>query len=82
MSMYEPIYKSEVARLMQQITAEYESAQHGLHGLSQGTAHHAFITQKMENMSACHEALKGLVGEQEAIKILAQALEQASDEGK
>jgi hypothetical protein len=26
--------------------------------------------------------LKGLVGEQEAIRIVAQALEQASDEGK
>ena len=80
--MIEQEYKSEVARLMQQITAEYESAQHSLHGLSQGTAQHAFITQKMENMSACHEALKGLVGEREAIKILAQALDQASDGGR
>jgi hypothetical protein len=80
--MHEPVYKSEVARLRQQITAEYEAAVRGLHGLAQGTAQHAFITQRMEQMATCHEALKGLVGEQEAIRIVAQALEQASDEGK
>jgi hypothetical protein len=74
--------ESEIARLRQQITAEYEAAVRGLHGLAQGTAQHAFITQHMENIATCHEALKGLVGEQEAIKMVAQALEQASDEGK
>jgi hypothetical protein len=74
--------QSEVARLMRQITQEYEAAVRGLHGLAQGTAQHAFITQRMEQMATCHDALKGLVGEQEAIKMVAQALEQASDEGK
>jgi hypothetical protein len=34
----------------------------------------------MENMGRCHEQLITLVGEQEAIKALAQALEQASNE--
>jgi hypothetical protein len=80
--MQESECKSDVAQLMQQITAEYEAAVRGLHGLAQGTAQHSFITQRMENMATCHEALKGLVGEQEAIKFVAQALEQASDEGK
>jgi hypothetical protein len=41
---------------------------------------HAFITRRMEHISICHETLKGLVGEQEASKIVAEALEQASSE--
>jgi hypothetical protein len=77
--MEEPANKSDIARLRQQIAAEYEAAQRGLHSLSLGTTQHAFITKRMENMSACHDALKKLVGEQEAIKILAETLEQAGD---
>jgi hypothetical protein len=77
--MEEPANKSDIARLRQQIAAEYEAAVRGLHGLSQGTAQHAFITQRMERMAACHETLKGLVGEQEASKLLAEALAQAGN---
>ena len=79
MNMHEPDCKSEVAQLRQQIAAEYEAAMRGLHGLAQGTAQHAFITQRMERMAACHETLKGLVGEQEASKLLAETLEQAGN---
>jgi hypothetical protein len=77
--MEEPANKSDIARLRQQIAAEYEAAVRGLHGLSQGTAQHAFITQRMERMAACHETLKGLVGEQEASKLLAETLAQAGN---
>lgn len=74
------VEKSEVARLRQRIRMEYEAAVRGLCGLTQGTAQHAFITRRMEHIGICHETLKGLVGEQEAIKIVAEALEQASGE--
>jgi len=76
--MDENVCKSEVARLRQQITQEYDAATRGLHGLSQGTAQHAFITQRMENMANYHAHLQQLVGEDEAIKLLVATLEQAN----
>jgi hypothetical protein len=69
-------HSSEVGQLRQRIRLEYEAAQRGLSGTAQGTAQHAFITQRLENMKAYHQALKQLVGEQRAIKILAEVLEQ------
>ncbi len=78
--MDEPARRSEIVRLQQQIALAYEAAQRGLCGLNQGTAQHTFITKRMEHISVCHETLKGLVGEQEAIKIVAEALEQAGGE--
>jgi hypothetical protein len=72
--------KSEVARIMQQIELEYEAAQRGMYGFAAGTAKHEFITARMENMGRCHEKLIALVGEREATKALAQALEQAGNE--
>jgi hypothetical protein len=68
--------QSEVARLMEQIAAEYMAAQAGMSGLAMGTAQHAFITARMENMHKCQEELKTLVGEQEAIKLVVQSIEQ------
>ncbi|MBV9019436.1 MAG: hypothetical protein JO125_15525 [Chloroflexi bacterium] len=67
--------KSEVARLMQQITMEYQAAKLGLTGLASGTATHAFITAKMERMCDYHEILTKLVGPQEAIVLVVQAVE-------
>ena len=69
--------KSEVTLLMQQITLEYESAQHALNGTIYGTAKHAFINKRLENMGHHHETLKQIVGEQEANKMLAELWEQA-----
>ncbi len=66
--------KSEVARLREQIAIEYLAAKQGLSGLASGTAQHRFITYRMERMGICHDELKKLVGEQEAAKILADAL--------
>lgn len=68
---------SEVARLMRQIEREYEAAQRGLYGFAAGAAKHQFITARMENIGRCHEQMKELVGEKEAVRALAQALEQA-----
>jgi hypothetical protein len=67
-------------RLRRQICLEYEAAQQGLYGLAQGTSQHAFITQRLENIAAHHVALKELLGEK-AIEVLAEALEQAGNEG-
>ena len=69
---------SEVARLLQQIREEYESAQRGLSGLAQGTGQHKFITSKMERMGACHEELQALVGEG-AMELIVQALSDLPD---
>lgn len=46
--------RSEVARLLAQISAEYEAAQRGLTGLAYGTSQHEFITARMENMGQIH----------------------------
>jgi hypothetical protein len=70
-----PENRSEVARLRQRIAQEYDAATRGLTGLASGTAKHAFITRRMEQMGACHEMLKHLVGEQEATRMLAETLE-------
>jgi hypothetical protein len=65
---------SEVARLRQHIQDEYEAATRGLTGLASGTARHAFITARNENIARAHEQLVTLVGADEAIQIVAQTL--------
>jgi len=62
---------------MQQITLEYEAAKRGMSGLAYGTAQHAFITARMENMGIIQDELQQLIGEDKAIKLVAQALERA-----
>ncbi len=65
--------RSEVARLLAQISAEYEAAQRGLSGLSCGSSQHAFITARMENMGQLHTQLQSLVGDV-AIAMIAEQL--------
>ncbi len=72
---------SEVARLMAQISAEYEAAQRGLSGLSSGGARHEFITAKAENIGKCHEELIELVGPEQAISIIAHTIWSPEDQG-
>jgi hypothetical protein len=67
---------SEVARILTQIREEYEAAQRGLAGLSQGTPQHAFITARMENMGKLHEKLQGLTGEDIAIQLITAELDE------
>ncbi|HLZ56992.1 MAG TPA: hypothetical protein VKR06_08595 [Ktedonosporobacter sp.] len=76
--MNTPTNHSEVARLRSQITAEYEAAEQALHGLASGTASHQFITARMERMGACVQHLATLVGQQEAARLLAEAIERGS----
>lgn len=61
---------SEVARLLQQIEAEYEAAKRGLTGLSYGTARHDFINARMDQVAICHEQLATHVGEEEATRLI------------
>lgn len=69
--------KSEVARVLEQIELEFQAAQRGLYGLAFGTAKHEFITSKMEKMGKLHEKLQTMVGEEQAVKLLAETLENA-----
>jgi hypothetical protein len=66
-------HRSEVARLLLQISAEYEAAQRGLKGLAYGTSHHEFITARMEIMGQIHAQLQTLVGDN-AIAMIAEQL--------
>ena len=68
--------KSEVARLLQQISLEYEAATRGLTGLSAGSAKHSFITARLEQIAVYHEQLVSLVGEVQATYLV---IEQASE---
>jgi hypothetical protein len=70
--------RSEVARILAQISAEYEAAQRGLTGLSLGSSKHEFITARMENMGQLHAELRDLVGDA-AIAMIAAQLDAARD---
>ncbi len=65
--------RSEVARLLAQISAEYEAAKRGLTGLAYGTSQHEFITARMEHMSQLHGELQSIVGDN-AIALIADQL--------
>jgi len=65
--------RSEVARLLSQISAEYEAAQRGLTGLTYGMSQHDFITARMENMGQIHSKLQLIVGDT-AIAMIADRL--------
>jgi hypothetical protein len=64
--------RSEVARLLAQIGAEYEAAERGLKGLATGTARHEFINHKMERIGELHASLHSLVGERAMLLIAGQ----------
>lgn len=67
-------HKSEVARLMQQIRAEHESAQRGLIGIAEGTAKHVFINAHMERMWALKGELGKEVSDAEALMLICRVL--------
>jgi len=66
--------RSEVVRLLAQISAEYEAAQRGLSGLAYGTSQHEFITARMEHMGQLHSQLQSIVGDA-AIAMVVDTLE-------
>ena len=64
--------ESEIVQLKRRIAAEYEAGKRGLEGLAQGTSQHAFITQRVENMSRCYTQIVALVGQEQASQILTE----------
>lgn len=64
---------SEVARLLTQISSEYEAAQRGLNAFAQGTSKHEFIMARMRRVGDLHNQLRTIVGES-AIALVADTL--------
>ena len=71
---YQFMSVSEVARLREAIRLEYEAAYLALHGTAI-VGKHEIISKHMENMQASHAILQKLVGEQEAIRLVAETLD-------
>ena len=72
--------RSEVARMKQQVAAEYLSARLGLSGLAYGTSRHRFITSRMERMGETLETLSHVVGsKEEAMQIIAETLQEVPE---
>ena len=72
--------KSEVARLLQQISLEYEATTRGLTGLSAGSAKHSFITARLEQIGVYHEQLASMVGEIQATQLIIELAEQQQED--
>ena len=66
--------RSEVTRILAQISEEYEAAQRGLSGLAYGTSKHEFITARMEHLGQLHNQLQSIVGDA-AIKLVVDTLD-------
>ena len=71
---------SEVARIRQQIAAEYAAACRGLEGPAI-ISRHEFIAARMDNMGRSYNELAKLLGEQEAIKAVAETIWPSADFG-
>jgi len=72
---------SEIARIRQQIQDEYEAAQNGLTGFATGIARHDFLAKRMDTLEGLHEELIDLVGEEEAIAIIANSIWTPTQQG-
>ena len=69
--------QSQVAQLLRRIDLEYQAAQWGLTGLAEGTAKHAYITRRLENIGAYQERLAQLVGQEQAAQLVYETMEQS-----
>jgi hypothetical protein len=65
--------KSEVGRLLEQISLEYEAAHRITHDFAAGAGKHQFIAARMENMGRLHSKLQKIVGDS-AIAMVADKL--------
>lgn len=54
---------SEIAQLRQRIESELVAMRRGLSGLSSGSARHAFIHARMDQVGLCQDSLADQVGE-------------------
>ncbi len=69
--------KSEVARILEQISLEYEAAQRIMYGFAAGAGKHQFISARMENMGQLHSKLREIVGDS-AIEMVAETINKHS----
>ena len=65
--------KSEVARILEQISLEYEAAHRMMHDFAAGAGKHEFIATRMANMGNLHGELKKIVGDS-AIEMVAETI--------
>lgn len=70
--------QSEVARLVQQIDAEYAAARLGLQGLSSGSARHDVIAIHMERAQAAGQQLIDTIGSEDAMPLIVRAMEKGA----
>lgn len=61
--------QSEIARIRQQMQAEYEACQRVFTGFTP-TARHEYITKRQENLGECFENLKKHMSPEEAMQVL------------
>lgn len=64
--------QSDIARILNQIEAEYVAARRVLTGLAE-SARHAAITARMKRMGQLHQCLHTIVGN-DAIRLIAERL--------
>ena len=69
--------KSEIVRLSQQFTREFQAAQMAARGLVVGVARHEFITKRMENMEKIRRELAQVMGDQAATEAMVRLLEES-----
>lgn len=69
--------KSEVARILEQISLEYEAAHRIMHDFAAGAGKHEFIAARMAKMGNLHSELQKLVGDS-AIEMVAETIEKQS----
>lgn len=66
--------QSEIRHLLHTIEAEYRAAHCGLQGLA-SVAQHRVRTRRTEQIGRLHQQLQHIVGEDNAIQLVAQALD-------
>lgn len=71
--------KSEVARLMARIDAEVEASCRGLYGFAYGTSQHEIINAKMERLGQIQEELTETLGQEKAIQMTIEVMEQIAE---
>jgi len=69
--MNEEMNTSEIARLREQIELECQAIQHLMQ--TAAVASHRIISRKYQNLDQCHQQLKALVSEEEALRIVVDA---------
>ena len=65
--------KSEVARILEQISLEYEAAHRIMYDYAAGAAKHQYISARMEKMGHLHSKLREIVGDS-AIEMVAETI--------